>query len=150
MGGPRTPSSILSSQPAAALRGLRNERTIRAVRRVRFMDHRMAERYGLGMLLAVLALSGMGAAGAKAQSQDIEQERRSRLVEGLGPEYSRVDSISVVVVGIPGSPIIRDLETVRQRCPAVLSWVGSESGNFPLRFRVARDEGCLSRLVDGR
>ncbi len=56
------------------------------------------------------------------------------------------DSISVVVVGIPGSPIIRDLETVRKQCPAVLSWVGSESGNFPLRFRVARDEACLSGL----
>ncbi|HEU5154610.1 MAG TPA: hypothetical protein VFU03_07770 [Gemmatimonadales bacterium] len=60
------------------------------------------------------------------------------------------DSISVVVVGIPGSPIIRDLETVRKQCPAVLTWVGSESGNFPLRFRVSRDEACLSQLVDGR
>ncbi|HSE65402.1 MAG TPA: hypothetical protein VLB12_00350 [Gemmatimonadales bacterium] len=57
------------------------------------------------------------------------------------------DSISVVVVGIPGSPIIRDLETVRKQCPAVLTWVGSESGNFPLRFRVSRDEECLSRLA---
>jgi len=57
------------------------------------------------------------------------------------------DSISVIVVGIPGSPIIRDLETVRQKCPAVLIWVGSESGNFPLRFRVARDEACLSSLA---
>jgi hypothetical protein len=56
------------------------------------------------------------------------------------------DSISVVVVGIPGSPIIRDLETVRKQCPAVLTWVGSESGNFPLRFRVTRDEECLSAL----
>ncbi|HSR93182.1 MAG TPA: hypothetical protein VLK88_17880, partial [Gemmatimonadales bacterium] len=59
------------------------------------------------------------------------------------------DSISVVVVGIPGSPIIRDLETVRKQCPAVLAWVGSESGNFPLRFRVVRDEACLSGL-DGK
>jgi len=56
------------------------------------------------------------------------------------------DSISVVVVGIPGSPIIRDLETVRRQCPAVLTWVGSESGNFPLRFRVTRDEGCLGSV----
>ena len=60
------------------------------------------------------------------------------------------DSIRVVVVGIPGSPIIRDLETVRTRCPAVLTWVGSESGNFPLRFRVARDEGCLLVMAGGR
>lgn len=59
------------------------------------------------------------------------------------------DSISVIVVGIPGSPIIRDLETVRKQCPAVLTWVGSETGNFPLRFRVSRDEACLSRLAMG-
>lgn len=59
------------------------------------------------------------------------------------------DSISVVVVGVPGSPIIRDLEAVRKQCPAVLTWVGAESGNFPLRFRVSRDEGCLSGL-DGK
>jgi hypothetical protein len=57
------------------------------------------------------------------------------------------DSISVIVVGIPGSPIIRDLETVRKQCPAVLTWVGSETGNFPLRFRVSRDEACLSSLA---
>jgi hypothetical protein len=59
------------------------------------------------------------------------------------------DSISVVVVGIPGSPIIRDLETVQKQCPGVLTWVGGESGNFPLRFRVARNEPCLSRLAVG-
>jgi hypothetical protein len=56
------------------------------------------------------------------------------------------DSISVVVVGIPGSPIIRDLEAVRKQCPAVFTWVGSETANFPLRFRVSRDEGCLAEL----
>jgi len=56
------------------------------------------------------------------------------------------DSISVVVVGIPGSPIIPDLETVRKQCPAVLTWVGPETGNFPLRYRVSRDEGCLADL----
>jgi hypothetical protein len=53
------------------------------------------------------------------------------------------DSVTVVVVGIPGSPIFRDLETVRQGCPGVVVDLGQGSGNFPRRYRVVRDETCL-------
>jgi hypothetical protein len=51
------------------------------------------------------------------------------------------DSVSVIV-GNSGSPIIRDLEAVRNSACAHLGWF--RNGNFPLRFRVSRDEECLS------
>jgi len=53
------------------------------------------------------------------------------------------DSVTVVVVGIPGSRILLDIETVRQKCPGALKDLGGGSGNFPRRYRVVRDEACL-------
>jgi hypothetical protein len=53
------------------------------------------------------------------------------------------DSVTVVVVGIPGSPILHDIEVVRRRCPGVLVDFGQGSANFPRRYRVVRDEACL-------
>ncbi len=79
----------------------------------------MARRHGLWVGLAALALSGPGPAAGQDATGDIEAERRSRIIQGLGPEFSRVDSIPVVVDGVAHELRAVALVTDRQVCAAM-------------------------------
>jgi len=59
------------------------------------------------------------------------------------------DSINWVFVGVPAPGILRDIDTIKQRCPGVLTWGGTAPGDPALVFRVVPDAACLGRLAGG-
>jgi hypothetical protein len=60
------------------------------------------------------------------------------------------DSISVVILGLPGGGLERDIQTFLTRCPGVLVPAdGRPSGDrvFPRFFRVTADSACAGPAV---
>jgi Dolichyl-phosphate-mannose-protein mannosyltransferase len=56
------------------------------------------------------------------------------------------DSLTYVIVAVPNPGILRDIDTVKQRCPGVLSWGGVDSSDSRTILKVHRDEPCLTAL----
>jgi hypothetical protein len=68
-----------------------------------------------------------------------------RVPGGYLSDRIRRDSISVVILGLPGGGLERDIQTFLTRCPGVLVPAdGRPSGArvFPRFFRVTRDSAC--------
>ena len=57
------------------------------------------------------------------------------------------DSLAYVIVGVPYPGIVRDIETIKQRCQGVLSWGGVDSTDSQSILKVHRDEPCLTALA---
>lgn len=59
------------------------------------------------------------------------------------------DSLQWLFVGVPKPGILRDIDTIKRRCPGVLTWGGTAPGDPPFVFRIAPDAACLRRIVEG-
>lgn len=57
------------------------------------------------------------------------------------------DSLAYVIVGVPNVGITRDIQTMMNRCPGVLSWGGVDSSDSRSIFKVRRVEPCLAALA---
>jgi hypothetical protein len=68
-------------------------------------------------------------------------------------QHVRHDSLTVVVVGSPGSGLERDVRAVAERCPGVLApadGLPMNAPGFPRYYRVAPDGSCLDSLLGMR
>ena len=58
------------------------------------------------------------------------------------------DGVTIVVLGNLNLPIARDIATVMERCPGVLTYVGGVAGQpLPAFYRVKPDERCLRERI---
>jgi hypothetical protein len=57
------------------------------------------------------------------------------------------DSLSYVIVGVEKPGIMRDIETLKRRCPGVLTAGAVAPGDPPLIFRVTPDPICLGPIA---
>lgn len=57
------------------------------------------------------------------------------------------DSLTYLIVGLEKPGIMRDIETLKQRCPGVLTWGGVSPSDPPLILRVRPDAACLRPIA---
>jgi hypothetical protein len=57
------------------------------------------------------------------------------------------DSLTYVIIGIEKPGIMRDIETLKRRCPGVLTWGGVSPSDPPLILRVTSDLACLTPIA---
>lgn len=57
------------------------------------------------------------------------------------------DSVDYLIIGLREPGIMGDLETVKLKCPGVLTWGGTSPQDSKFIFKVRRDEACLRGLA---
>lgn len=58
------------------------------------------------------------------------------------------DSLTLIIVGLKRPGIMRDIATVKERCPGVLTWGGVSPADPPDLYRVTPDSTCLRGLAE--
>jgi hypothetical protein len=58
------------------------------------------------------------------------------------------DSLTLIIIGLKRPGIMRDIATVKERCPGVLTWGGVSPADPPDLYRVTPDSTCLRGLAE--
>lgn len=132
---------------SATFAGVTNSRYIESVSRWLVANARPTDRVLTEFPAGIYLHTGLRAVGSMVGGNDIAQYTFRTPGEFLARRILE-DGVSIVTLGNLSQPIARDIATVMERCPGVLTYAGGIGDRpIPAFYRVVPDERCLRERV---